>query len=96
MKPTVVNRLEKLEQAHGMSGSSVELIERVIVDPRQGELKPEGYRDKLGNRWTREPGEEFKDFRERVTAAAIAAARPRVAQIIGWRGRNESRRIDPD
>jgi hypothetical protein len=83
MKPTAMNRLEKLEQAHGMSGNSIELIERVIVDPRQGELKPEVYRDKLGNRWTREPGEEFKDLRERVFAEAIALARPGIAVIVG-------------
>lgn len=80
-----MNRLEKLEQAHGMSGSPIGLIERVIVDPRQGQLQPEVYLDKLGNRWTREPGEQFKDFRERVTAEAIALAQPRIAQIIGER-----------
>lgn len=80
-----MNRLEKLEQAHGVSGSSIEVIERIIVDPRQGQLKPEVYHDKLGNRWTREPGEQFNEFRERVTAEAIAAARPRTAQIIGER-----------
>jgi hypothetical protein len=80
-----MNRLEKLEHTHGVSGNSIQLIERIIVDPRQGELKPEVYRDKLENRWTREPGEQFKVFRERVTAEAIAAARPRTAQIIGER-----------
>lgn len=80
-----MNRLEKLEHTHGVSGSSIELIERVIVDPRQGQLQPEVYRDKLGNRWTPEPGEEFNEFHERVTAGAIAAARPRTAQIIGER-----------
>lgn len=77
-----MNRLEKLEHTHGMSGSSIHLIERVIVDPRQGELKPEVYLDKLGNRWTRDPGEQFKDFHERVTAEAIAFAQPRIAVIV--------------
>ena len=78
-----MNRLEKLEHTHGMSGSPIELIERVIVDPRQGQLKSEMYLDKLGNRWTREPGEQFKEFRERVTAEAIAFAQPGIAVIVG-------------
>ncbi|WP_292530435.1 hypothetical protein [Methylocystis sp.] len=78
-----MNRLEKLEHAHGVSGSSIQLIERMIVDPRQGQLNPEGYVDKAGNRWTRELGEQFKDFHERVTAEAIAHAHPRIAVIVG-------------
>ncbi|WP_305649232.1 hypothetical protein [Methylocystis sp.] len=78
-----MNRLEKLEHTHGVSGNSIQLIERIIVDPRQGQLKPEAYRDKLGNRWTREPGEQFKDFHERVTAEAIARAQPSIAMIVG-------------
>lgn len=78
-----MNRLEKLEHTHGVSGNSIQLIERIIVDPRRGQLQPEVYLDKLGNRWTREPAEQFKDFHERVTAEAIAFARPRIAVIVG-------------
>lgn len=89
-----MNRLEKLEQAHGISGSQIQLIERVIVDPRQCRLEPEVYCDKLGNRWTRESGEQFKDFRARVTAEAIALAQPRIAQIIGG-PTDESKRFEP-
>jgi hypothetical protein len=83
MKPTAMNRLEKLEQAHGVSGSQIQLIERVIVDPRQGRLEHEVYCDKFGSRWTRELGEQFGEFRERVTAEAIALAQPRIAVIVG-------------
>lgn len=83
MRPTAMNRLEKIEHTHGVSGSSIQLIERVIVDPRQGQLKPEVYLDKLGNRWTRKPAEQFEDFRDRVTAEAIAKAQPGIAVIVG-------------
>lgn len=78
-----MNRLEKLEQAHGKSGTRIQLIERVIVDPRQGPRDPEVYRDELGNRWTRESDEQFEQFHARVTAEAIAKAQPGIAVIVG-------------
>ncbi len=81
MKPAAINRLEKLEWAHGAAGSRVQCIEYVAVDPGPKRHEPHAYRDELGNRWAREPGEKFEDFHERVTADAISFAHPKIAII---------------
>jgi hypothetical protein len=41
------------------------------------------YRDVHGNHWTREPGETFGQFDERIEAEAVAAAGPRITRIFG-------------
>jgi hypothetical protein len=86
MKPMALNRLARLEQAHGAVYGRVSCIERVIVDPMQRSSEPAFYRDGLGNHWSREPDEPLNQFRARVTAEAIGMARPSVARIIGEAG----------
>lgn len=81
MRPAVMNRLERLERFHG--GTRVNCIERVPFNADGSYVEPETYRDALGNRWFRQPGEPRGQFRERLEAEAIAAASPRVARILG-------------
>jgi hypothetical protein len=76
-----MNRLERLERVQG--GTRVTCIERVIFDVDGRRVEPEAYRDALGNRYARQPGERFEQFRERIEAEAVAAAEPRIARIIG-------------
>lgn len=85
MRPTAMNRLEKLERVH--CGARINCIERVVYGASGGQVEPSVYRDALGNRWTRQAGEAFEQFRERMQEEAIAAAFPRMARIIG--GDNE-------
>lgn len=83
MKPNALNRLEKLERTQGVGDDGVKCIERVIVDPRQGQCELEFYRDALGSQWMREQEESSGQFRERVTMEAIAMARPQLARLVG-------------
>jgi hypothetical protein len=76
-----MNRLEKLERSQG--GMRITCIERVIFNPDRSSVDPVAYRDALGNFWTRQAGEPFDAFRERMKAEAISAAWPRIAQIRG-------------
>jgi hypothetical protein len=81
MRPTAINRLERLERVHG--GTRINCIERVIYGPSGGQVEPSVYRDALGNRWERRPGEMFGQFQMRVQEEAVSAASPRIARIIG-------------
>lgn len=77
-----MNRLERLEQAHGMHAVRVHLIELVGVDPRHGPIREaDCFRDHSGSRWVRELGETAEQFRERVAAEAVERAGPFVALI---------------
>jgi hypothetical protein len=84
MKPTAINRLERLERVQG--GTRVTCIERVIFDADGRRVEPDAYRDALGNRWARDSGETYQEFRERIETEAVAAAGPCIARIVGEAG----------
>lgn len=83
MKASAAQRLGKLERINGVGKNQLRCIEHVIVESDGTIREPQVYRDWIGNRWERQPGETIEQFRDRATETATFAAQPRVAVIIG-------------
>jgi hypothetical protein len=68
MNRALMNRLAKLESS--MVGVQMPCLEVVFVSPGGARRRPFAYRDGSGNKWQRQEGETFEDFRQRARAEA--------------------------
>ncbi len=84
MRQGLAARLSKLETCK--VDDLLVVIRRKFVSDDGSEIEPAGYRDGLGNSWTRGRDESADAFRARASVAAINAGAGRVAVLIPTMG----------
>lgn len=84
MNRGMAGRLKKLETVK--QEDLLVVIRRKFVSNNGAELPPLGYRDGMGNRWSRGQGESAEAFRARASADAMVKGAGRVKVLVPTQG----------
>ena len=79
MRPTIVNRIERLERRDPPSAALV--IVRQIVRPDGTIVRPDCFQSRDGRAWRRSIGETPEDFQARVIEEARQGAQGRAVSV---------------